>query len=108
LVFAIPTGVPGVRLPIRKHANVQAGQDIVIGIGPEHGRDGLVPIDIKVELTEPLGADTLVVTRIGEAEIVCRVLPGSKPVAGSPLRIMADASHIHLFDQQSGIALARD
>jgi multiple sugar transport system ATP-binding protein len=112
---AIPTGAPGIRLPIRKQANLQNGQEVVIGVRPEHltdtwtehGREGLVPIDLKVELTEPLGADTLVVTRIGDTEVVCRVSPGSKPVAGSPLRINADTSHIHLFDPQSGIALSR-
>ena len=54
----------------------------------------------------PSVADTLVVSRIGEAEIVCRVSAASKPKAGSPLRIMADAKHIHLFDPESGVALS--
>jgi multiple sugar transport system ATP-binding protein len=115
-LFAVPTGAPGVRLPIPNRDNAHTGQEIVIGIRPEHltdtwtehGRDGLVPIDLKVELSEPLGADTLVVSRIGEAEIVCRVSAASRPKAGSPLRIMADAKHIHLFDPESGVALSRD
>jgi multiple sugar transport system ATP-binding protein len=115
-LFAIPVGAPEVRLPISKLANVQSGQVVVIGIRPEHltdtwtehGRDGRVPIDIRVELTEPLGADTLVVTRIGEAEVVCRVSAGTKPIAGSPLRIMANATHVHLFDPESGAARARN
>jgi len=112
-LFATPAGAPEIRLPVRDHDQARAGREVVIGIRPEHltdswtehSREGLVPIDLNVELSEPLGADTLVVSRIGEAEVVCRVSAASKPRAGSLLRIMADARHIHLFDPESGVSL---
>jgi multiple sugar transport system ATP-binding protein len=115
-LFAIPAGVPTVRFPLPGPHHAQAGQEVVMGIRPEHltdswtehGRGGLVPIDLKVELSEPLGADTLVVSHIGAAEIVCRVSAGSKPRAGSSLQVMADAKNVHLFDPKTGAALHRD
>jgi ABC-type sugar transport system ATPase subunit len=112
-LYAAPQGAPQIRLPIPERHRARAGQDVVIGIRPEHltdvwterSGDGRVPIELRVELAEPLGADTLVVSRIGEAEIVCRVSAASKPKAGLTIRIMADAEHIHLFDPESGAAL---
>jgi ABC-type sugar transport system ATPase subunit len=114
-LFAVPTGAPAIRLPTAGHPEAEAGREVVIGIRPEHlsdtwserERERLVPIDLKVELAEPLGADTLIVSRIGNEEIVCRVSAASKPKAGAALRVMVDAEHVHLFEPASGVALAR-
>ena len=93
------------RRPARKSSSAFAPSTSPIP-GRSMVEDGLVPIDLKVELSEPLGADTLVVSRIGEAEVVCRVSAASKPKAGSLLRVMADANHLHLFDPESGASLS--
>ncbi len=58
-----------------------AGREVVFGIRPEHltnvweegSTAARVPIEVNVELAEPLGADTLVFTRLGESEVVCRM-----------------------------------
>jgi multiple sugar transport system ATP-binding protein len=77
----------GTRLPlpdaIRAQLTSHINRKVLFGVRPEHltnvftaeKRDGagLVPLDIPVEIVEPLGADTLVFSRLGKTEIVSRV-----------------------------------
>jgi len=92
-----------------------AGKEVVFGIRPEHltnaitehDRDAQVPISIKVEITEPLGADTLVFSRIGSQEVVCRTTPEAAAVAGATMALRANLNHMHLFDPATGQALDR-
>jgi multiple sugar transport system ATP-binding protein len=112
VLSAVPAGAPQLRLPLPPLRGPGSGRDVVIGIRPEHltdtwtepGHVALVPIDLRVEISEPLGADTLIVSRIGDAEVVCRVSAASQPSVGSTIRLRADANHIHLFDPESGVA----
>jgi multiple sugar transport system ATP-binding protein len=90
-----------------------AGTDIVLGLRPEHltnvwteqDRDALAPLQLKVEIAEPLGADTLIFSRIGEREIVCRVTPEVGAMTGAKITLQANMNHMHLFDPESGMAL---
>ena len=92
-----------------------AGRPVVLGIRPEdltntwtderHEGAGAVPLDLAVEITEPLGADTLVFSRIGEAEVIGRVTASVSPAVGSTMRLHAHMLHMHLFDPETGAAL---
>jgi multiple sugar transport system ATP-binding protein len=92
-----------------------AGREVIFGIRPEHltntltehDQDALVPISIKVEIAEPLGADTLVFSRIGDQEIVCRTTPQTGAAAGATMALRANMSHMHLFDPETGDAIRR-
>ena len=64
----------------------------------------MVPLDVAVDLTEPLGADTLIYSRIGETEIVCRII-GARTAVGRRIKLHADMNQMHLFDDESGVAL---
>jgi sn-glycerol 3-phosphate transport system ATP-binding protein len=91
-----------------------AGRPVTIGIRPEHLV--LAPeapeqrsIQVVVELVEALGADTLVHGRLGAAEsaLLAR-LPGNVTVgAGDCLTFAVPANELHLFDPETGKALAR-
>jgi multiple sugar transport system ATP-binding protein len=110
----------GVRLAVpKKLAGAfasHAGKEVVFGIRPEHltnthteqDRDALAPISIKVEISEPLGADTLVFSRIGDQEIVCRTTPEAGAVSGATMALRANMNHMHLFDPTTGRALDRE
>ena len=64
-----------------------------------------MPVNLKVELAEPLGSDTLVFSKIGDREIVCRVNPQANVTVGGALTLHADMNAMHLFDVKSGAAL---
>jgi sn-glycerol 3-phosphate transport system ATP-binding protein len=80
---------------------------VTVGIRPEQlitapGGDALT---VKVDLVEPLGADTLVHARLAETLVTAR-LPGQVDFAeGAPLTLHIDPAAIHLFDAGSGARL---
>ena len=92
-----------------------AGKKVQFGVRPEHltntwtedNRDGigLVPVDIPVEIVEPLGADTLVFSRLGNSEIVSRISTMSRLAAGGSVRVNVDMNRMHLFDPDTGARL---
>ena len=59
----------------------------------------------EVSLLEPLGAETLVTLRIGQAEMVARAPASFKQKPGSALDVFLSPQHLHLFDATSGVAI---
>jgi multiple sugar transport system ATP-binding protein len=116
LVVDLPGGT---RLPVpaarAQRYSPHAGRPVVLGIRPEDltntwteaSRDGagILPLELPVEIAEPLGSDTLVFSRIGESEIVCRLSAVPAPATGSTMRVHAHLNHMHLFDPATGAAL---
>jgi len=81
----------------------------VFGIRPEnitlqpHG--AAEPIEARVVLTEPLGAETLVTLEIGGHELVARCSASFARPPGASLPVYMDPAHMHLFDGSNGMAL---
>jgi multiple sugar transport system ATP-binding protein len=90
---------------------LRPGTKIKVGIRPEHfvtGAAGAPTISGVVQVTEPLGADTLVHFVVGGESMTARVAPEMRPAPGEHLTIGYDRSRVHLFDAGSGAALERD
>ncbi|WP_016854510.1 sn-glycerol-3-phosphate import ATP-binding protein UgpC [Halomonas smyrnensis] len=83
---------------------------VCLGIRPEHL--SVVPegdaidgdLSVRVELVEPLGADTLVHARLeGQDDPVVARVDGIRAVAeGDSLALRPDAGRLHLFDPETG------
>jgi multiple sugar transport system ATP-binding protein len=111
----VPDGGMGLKLPrhLAERYGKHAGANVVLGLRPEHltnawtehDREALAPLPLKVEIAEPLGADTLIFSRIGDREIVCRVTPEATALTGAKITLQANMNHMHLFDPESGMAL---
>jgi len=101
------------------------GQEIVLGIRPEHladaslagPSDGVSVIDLPIRLREELGSEVHVHGAIGEAAhvgangsddvhslatLVARMDPRTKIAVGDTAPVAVDASHLHFFDRQTG------
>jgi sn-glycerol 3-phosphate transport system ATP-binding protein len=77
--------------------------DLIGGIRPENLRLADRGIPARVELTEYLGADTILACAAGEAHLLAR-LPGRVDIGhGSEVHLVTDQP-IHLFDAATGIA----
>jgi len=111
----VPKGGVPLKLPphlASAHA-AHAGKDVTLGLRPEHltnawtdaDRGALAPVVLKVEIAEPLGADTLIFSRIGDQEIICRTTPEAAAATGKTMTLQANMNHMHLFDAESGVAL---
>ena len=64
--------------------------------------------EFEVELAEPLGADTLLHGRFGEARELVTVRQGGHVLAkpGEKRRFTAEPGHLHLFNSQTGRRIA--
>jgi multiple sugar transport system ATP-binding protein len=87
---------------------------LILGMRPEdvdvaHGPalPGQVDVSAIVEVVEPLGADTLVFTRMSGHPMVARVKPDVRPKPGEHVDLRLDLQRAHLFDAGSGKALGQ-
>ena len=86
-----------------------AGRSIVVGIRPEDLRwvpspdTGQAPLLIgRVEIVEPLGAETLVTVTVAGERLLSRFPPRSGVSIGDTVQLHADPSHLHVFDADTG------
>ncbi len=103
------TGAERITLPLGLATVAAAGTPVAVGIRPEHlhpATDG--SLEFEIELAEPLGADTLLHGRFGEARELVTVRQGGHVLAklGDKRRFKADPGHLHLFDSQTGKRIA--
>jgi multiple sugar transport system ATP-binding protein len=92
-------------------ARALSGRDVLLGIRPERMTDGEARadsprLDVRVELVETTGPDTLVFARVNGVRTVSRVHPNIVPVVDSVLPLSLDLSNLLLFDPSSGQRLA--
>ena len=89
------------------------GRKVILGIRPEqitdtrsaHSETGQL-LQCRVELTEPTGPDTLIMTRLNDAAVTCRVHPREAVHAGATMTLLFDLSKATLFDPDSGERLS--
>jgi multiple sugar transport system ATP-binding protein len=113
----IPEGGPPLKVPRNRVDDyaAHAGRSVILGLRPEHitnawtegDRSALVPLALSVEIAEPLGADTLIFSRLGGKEIICRTTPQAGATVGAAIQLQVDMNHMHLFDPDTTLALGR-
>jgi multiple sugar transport system ATP-binding protein len=81
----------------------------VLGIRPEalteHPTDGHPGMDLKIEVSEVLGADQFLYGVVGADTITARVDPNLKVSPGDRVRLGVDMRRLHLFDGPTGRAI---
>ena len=83
-----------------------SGTDVVLGLRPEAITDGaggerpevLQFVENRIEVVEPAGSDTFVVSRMGGTDVVARLRADAKPQAGALFRFAIDMAKGVLFD----------
>jgi ABC-type sugar transport system ATPase subunit len=106
----------GTRLPVpesrRGTAQAASGRPIELGLRPEHVRPGEarepgdVAIDAHVEVIEPLGSETLTWLNVGGRSMTGRFPPEQGVRPGERVRVTLALSRMHLFDTETGAAIA--
>ncbi len=89
------------------------GKDVVLGIRPEdiHDEEAFLTsspesvIDAFVEVTEQMGSETFLYTKIGETPYTARVNPRTTAVAQSKIKVAFDLNKIHLFDKETEVTI---
>ena len=101
------TFLSAVGWPKDQIARRMLGRDVILGLRPEritdkrgaHGDDSrLQPIEVKVDVIEPTGPDTLVFAQVNGKRVVSRVHPASNPQPLANTTLLFDTSKAVLFD----------
>jgi multiple sugar transport system ATP-binding protein len=93
-------------------ASTAAASEITVGLRPEDLRSALdapagcsVRLQGTAEVVEPLGSETYVVVRVGEATLMSRFPPRAGIDVGDGVELAFNPSHLHVFDAKSGANL---
>ena len=86
-------------------------RDVILGIRPEDIYDNKNPemfevwpqgvVDITVELSELLGAETNIYSNIDGDPIIAAVPSRDDLAPGQPLKLVFDLNHVHFFDEDT-------
>jgi multiple sugar transport system ATP-binding protein len=95
-------GVEKAVLGVRPEAMTDSLRGAAAQSASTNGQAGL---DMKVEVTEILGADQLVYGTVGQDSVIARVDPQMKVDPGDRLRLQLDTRRLHLFDPASGVSI---
>jgi multiple sugar transport system ATP-binding protein len=99
-----------ITLPSDLAARGNGSAKLKFGIRPENitlarQSDTDLEVPAEVSLLEPLGAETLVLLKIGNTEMTARCNAAFRDRPGTKLTVHMNPSHLHLFDATSGTAL---
>ncbi|HUO00861.1 MAG TPA: sn-glycerol-3-phosphate ABC transporter ATP-binding protein UgpC [Bradyrhizobium sp.] len=102
-------------LPPARAARYQSiGRDdkLLIGVRPEHitetrphAEPGVEPFDGVLDVTEPMGMETLVYFTLEGTQVCGRVSPNAGAAAGRPLRLAVDLNNMHLLNEVTGAVI---
>ena len=88
------------------------GKDLVFGLRPEHiteprgeGRDPRCEFSMTLDVTEPMGMETMVFFTVNGTEVCARVEPSAAVRPGQPMRLYANLNHMHLIDPATELVL---
>lgn len=102
----------GVTLPLRPEiaAGGTAGQTVTAGLRPEHlgisdAADG--SFAVEVDLIEQMGAQTLLLCKLGEIRMRALVTRNDTVRVGQTLHLRVQPENIHVFDKNSEISLKK-
>ena len=102
-------------LPPARAARYQAlprNDNLVLGLRPEHITEarshpepGVESFDTVLDVTEPMGMETLIYFTVDGAQVCGRVNPNAGATDGAPMRLAMDLNNMHLLNQASGVVL---
>jgi multiple sugar transport system ATP-binding protein len=82
---------------------LSAGEQVVVGIRPEHVTIGDGPLEVSVRAVEWLGHERLLICELGDTQLNVRQVSGDAEIpVGATLRIGVDPAHVMVFDPTSG------
>jgi multiple sugar transport system ATP-binding protein len=107
---ANPLPVPSER--VARYKPYAGRTNLQLGLRPEHLTDvrgaplpGQATFEVPVEVTEPLGMETLVFFTLNGTEMCARTNPTADMRPGRRAQFLADLRYMHLIDGESGRVL---
>jgi multiple sugar transport system ATP-binding protein len=92
----------GTTLPLPRPVDAPSGRALIYGLRPEHVRFDSNGIPASVVVTEPTGAETMVIARLGGNDVTLMFHERIHTTPGDTLRISINESAVHVFDKETG------
>jgi multiple sugar transport system ATP-binding protein len=87
-------------------------ENLLLGIRPEHLTEsnahlepGVESFDTVLDVTEPMGMETLVYFTLEGMPVCGRVNPNAGAKDGAPMRLAMDLNNMHLLNEETGVVL---
>ncbi|SHH65523.1 ABC transporter ATP-binding protein [Cognatishimia maritima] len=100
-------------LPADHTANLAAGQSVIFGVRPEHFNpvhahrgDTSARMKVLVDMVEPTGAETILMTTVAGQDVVASVEPDDAPKEGETIELAINMSKVCLFDPSTELRLS--
>ncbi|HKD11520.1 MAG TPA: sn-glycerol-3-phosphate ABC transporter ATP-binding protein UgpC [Thermoanaerobaculia bacterium] len=97
---------------LRPAAAGRDGQEVIVGVRPEHivdpsasNRAEVARLTVDVEVVEPLGDEAIVHARAGKDQLVSKADPRRTPAVGRKWEVGVELDRLHLFDRKTGARL---
>jgi multiple sugar transport system ATP-binding protein len=88
------------------------GKTLLLGLRPEHitepgpaAHSAVREFHAMLDVTEPMGMETLVYFTLGGAQVCGRVDPAAGAMPNQSMTLAADLRHMHLIDDETGLVL---
>lgn len=95
----------GVSITLGEKASVHDGNNVTLGMRPEHMELGEGGFEATIAVIEPTGSETHIVSRIGTQEIVSVFRERHDVKVGETIHLRPQIDLVHLFDTASGARL---
>jgi multiple sugar transport system ATP-binding protein len=106
IAFPLPPGREA------RYQKVARSEKLVLGIRPEHITEakahpepGVETFEAVLDVTEPMGMETLIYFMVQGEEVCGRVNPNAGARDGAPLRLAVDLNNMHLLNEATGAVI---
>jgi multiple sugar transport system ATP-binding protein len=96
--------IAGARVPLDVPGLVD-GQEIVLGVRPEHLVPGAEGIPGQIAVVEPTGAETYLFVRVGTDELTSVLRERREVRPGQDIRLQVIPGTAHVFDRNTGVRI---
>jgi multiple sugar transport system ATP-binding protein len=95
-----------------RYQGIARNEKLLLGLRPEHIAEakpqpepGVEAFDTVLDVTEPMGMETLIYFTLEGAQICGRVNPNAGAHDGAPMRLAVDLNNMHLLNEVTGVVL---
>jgi multiple sugar transport system ATP-binding protein len=95
-----------------RYQGLSRNDKLLLGIRPEHiaeanshPESGVESFDAVLDVTEPMGMETLVYFTLDGTQVCGRVNPNAGARDGAPLRLAVDLNNMHLLNEVTGVVI---
>ena len=95
------TGKFSIPIPPKKLAELERlgyKNEVILGVRPEHVKDGTGQLDVKVELVELIGSESIIFGLLGDTRVVCKTGVRTDIFIGDVIKMDFDMNMAHFFD----------